>query len=355
MNIFNRYLIRNLFLGFAAAAGLLLPLFTTFNLINELDDVNPGGYRWTQAVMVVLMTLPRTFIDLGPFIALIGGIVGLGQLSKSGELTAIRTTGYSIFRIAMVTLCAGLMLTVALGVIDEWVASPMQQRALQIKTRYTRHDMAGNILWARRGNEFVTVKSLNEQRQPVGIELFYYRADHSLQRYIYAKTATISDNGTWQLEDVNQKEWANGKETTETKESVAWPSLFVGMSLQELTLPSSSFSVKQLGHYISYLKSTGQPSLEFTLALWQKVGHPLLILAMILLAIPFTFSAPRAPGLGSRLAVGVVVGVLTYVCDQIIVNLGLLYSLNVQMTTLAPPALLLAMALILVFRFDRQP
>ena len=355
MNIFSRYLIRNLFLGFAAAAGLLLPLFTTFNLINELDDVNPGGYRWTQAVMVVLMTLPRTFIDLGPFIALIGSIVGLGQLSKSGELTAIRTTGYSIFRIALVTLCAGLMLTVALGVIDEWVASPMQQRALQIKTRYTRHDMAGNILWARRGNEFVTVKSLNEQRQPVGIELFYYRADHSLQRYIYAKTATISDNGTWQLEDVNQKEWANGKETTETKESVAWPSLFAGMSLQELTLPSSSFSVKQLGHYISYLKSTGQPSLEFTLALWQKVGHPLLILAMILLAIPFTFSAPRAPGLGSRLAVGVVVGLLTYVCDQIIVNLGLLYSLNVQMTTLAPPALLLAMALILVFRFDRQP
>ena len=76
---------------------------------------------------------------------------------------------------------------------------------------------------------------------------------------------------------------------------------------------------------------------------------------MILLAIPFTFSAPRAPGLGSRLAVGVIVGLLTYVCDQIIVNLGLLYSLNVQLTTLAPPILLLAVALILVYRFDRQP
>ncbi len=58
MNVFSRYLIRHLFLGFAAAAGLLLPLFTTFNLINELDDVSSGGYRWTQAVLVVLMTLP---------------------------------------------------------------------------------------------------------------------------------------------------------------------------------------------------------------------------------------------------------------------------------------------------------
>ncbi|HHZ6471475.1 TPA: LptF/LptG family permease, partial [Escherichia coli] len=78
MNVFSRYLIRHLFLGFAAAAGLLLPLFTTFNLINELDDVNPGGYRWTQAVLVVLMTLPRTLVELSPFIALLGGIVGLG-------------------------------------------------------------------------------------------------------------------------------------------------------------------------------------------------------------------------------------------------------------------------------------
>lgn len=72
MNVFSRYLIRHLFLGFAAAAGLLLPLFTTFNLINELDDVSPGGYRWTQAVLVVLMTLPRTLVELSPFIALLG-------------------------------------------------------------------------------------------------------------------------------------------------------------------------------------------------------------------------------------------------------------------------------------------
>ncbi len=33
-------------------------------------------------------------------------------------------------------------------------------------------DITGNMLWARRGNEFVTVKSLNEQGQPVGVEIF---------------------------------------------------------------------------------------------------------------------------------------------------------------------------------------
>jgi hypothetical protein len=69
MNVFSRYLIRHLFLGFAAAAGLLLPLFTTFNLINELDDVSPGGYRWTQAVLVVLLR-DSFACALTPFLAL---------------------------------------------------------------------------------------------------------------------------------------------------------------------------------------------------------------------------------------------------------------------------------------------
>ncbi|ENB4890695.1 LPS export ABC transporter permease LptG [Escherichia albertii] len=358
MNIFSRYLIRYVFLGFAAAAGLLLPLFTTFNLINELDDVSPGGYRWTQAVMVALMTLPRTLIDLGPFIALLGGIVGLGQMSKNSELTAIRTTGFSIFRIAMVVLVAGILWAVSLGAIDEWVASPLQQHALQIKSTATAlgddHDITGNMLWARRGNEFVTVKSLNEQGQPVGVEIFHYRDDLSLESYIYARSATIEDNKTWMLHGVNHKKWHNGKESLETLDKLAWQSTFTSMNLQELSMPGNSFSVRQLNHYIHYLQETGQPGSEYRLALWEKLGHPILTLAMILLAVPFTLSAPRAPGMGSRLAVGVIVGLLTWISYQIMANLGLLFALSVPVTALGLPIVFMLAALILVYRYDRK-
>ncbi|WP_410014608.1 LPS export ABC transporter permease LptG [Sodalis sp. C49] len=358
MNIFSRYLIRNVFIGFLAAAGLLIPLFTTFNFINELDDVSANGYRWTQALVVVLMTLPRCLIDLGPFIALLGGIVGLDQLAKSQELTAMRTAGFSIFSISLVILYSGLMLTVSLGALDEWVASPLQQRALQLKNTAVAQAndtvSSGNALWARRNNEFVTVNTLDKHHQPLGIEIFYYKPDLSLESYIYAKKATIVDGGMWVLHGVNQKKWANGKETVIAQENLQWQSIFNNISLEELTMPGYSFSIKQLRHYIRYLRNTDQPNIEFELALWQKLGRPILILAMILLSIPFTFSIPRAPGLGSRLAVGVIVGLLTYISYQIIVSLGLLFSLNVQLTTLTPPMLLLIIALILVYRFNKR-
>jgi lipopolysaccharide export system permease protein len=58
------------------------------------------------------------------------------------------------------------------------------------------------------------------------------------------------------------------------------------MNLKGLTLPADSFSIKQLKQYITYLQSSQQPSTEYRIALWQKLGRPLLVLAMILLAIP---------------------------------------------------------------------
>lgn len=357
MTLFSRYLIRYLFTGFAAAAGLLLPLFSTFNLINELDDVSPGGYHWTQAVLVVLMTLPRSLIDLGPFIALLGGIVGLGLLSKSSELTAIRSTGVSVFRIALVALCAGLLWAVSLGAIDEWVASPLQQRALQIRNVAMAAgngiDITGNVLWARRGNTFMTVKSLNEQGQPVGVEIFHYRDDLTLEFYIYARKATIVKGDKWVLQDVRKKQWNKGRETIESKASLPWNAFFTPMSLDVLSLPGNTFSIRQLNHYIAYLQQTHQPSMEYRLALWQKLGRPILTLAMILLAIPFAFVAPRSSGLGSRLAVGGILGLLLYISYQIMVNLGLLFALNAALTALALPAGCVIAALLLVWRYDR--
>lgn len=358
MKLWSQYVIRSVFAGFAAAAALLIPLFTTFDLINELDDVSAGGYRWTQAVAVVLMTLPRRLIDLGPFIALLGGIVGLGQLAVSQELTAMRAAGVSIVRIAVAAAVAGLLLCLALAALDEWVASPLQQRGLQIRNAaVTQSDEAVNAkgtLWARRGNEAARIDALAAHNQPMGIEIFRFNADNSLASYVHADTATVLPGGKWTLNKVNAKAWDAGVETVQTLDTQPWQSIFSSTHLKELTLPSDSFSIKQLNRYILFLRNTDQPVDQYSIALWQKFGRPILTLAMILLAVPFTFVQQRSPGLGGRLAVGAIAGLLTYVVNQIIVNLGLLFTLNPELTTLLPPLLILGLALALVYRFDRH-
>lgn len=135
-------------------------------------------------------------------------------------------------------------------------------------------DITGNMLWARRGNEFVTVKSLNEQGQPVGVEIFHYRDDLSLESYIYARSATIEDDKTWILHGVNHKKWLNGKETLEILDNLAWQSTFTSMNLEELSMPGNSFSVRQLNHYINYLQETDNRAVSIAWHCGKSWGIP---------------------------------------------------------------------------------
>lgn len=86
----------------------------------------------------------------------------------------------------------------------------------------------------------MTVKSLNEQGQPVGVEIFHYRDDLSLESYILHAVPPLNDK-TWILHGVNHKKWLNGKETLETSDNLAWQSAFTSMDLEELSMPGILF------------------------------------------------------------------------------------------------------------------
>lgn len=357
MKIIDKYLFVNIFLGFAAAAALLLPLFSTLDLVSELDDVSEGGYRLIQAVEVVIMTLPRRAVELGPFIALLGGIAALGQLALSQELTTLRAAGISATRIGLTTLAAGAVLALMLGAADEFIASPLQQKALQLRTQAIASADKGSgkegSVWARKDKQVVRIGNLRLGRIPTHIEIFNFDESDRLEEYIFADYADIQPDGIWRLNNVQLKRWSDGKESIQQLDQMPWQSVLRDTRLKEVTLPAESLSTSQLHRYVQFLKNTGQPAAQYEVALWQKLGLPLLTLAMILFSVPFTFAQVRSTGLGGKLALGAIVGLLIYVSNQIVVNLGLLLKFNALAVAILPALILLAAAVAIVHRFDR--
>ena len=357
MNIFSRYLVRHLFIGYFAAALLLVPLFTLFDFISELEDVTTS-YGWGQALLVVVYLVPRCLVNLSPFIALLGGIVGLGNMSKNMELTAIRCAGFSIFRIALVVLLSGVMFTASLAIIDEWIASPLQQQAqLRKDTALAESqdsDSDAKTIWGQQGDEFVRIDHLDRQGQPQGIEIFDYNSDLTLKNYLSAESATYGENNAWTLHNVKHTQWQGDRQSTSQQATMPWVSIFNSNNLKQLQLSSESYSIPQLKNYIHYLKATEQPSMEYRSALWQKLGRPILVLAMVLLIIPFTFVNARETGMGNRLALGVIVGLVTYIIYQICINLGLIFSITPLIAVVIPPVLMLLASIALVYRFNQK-
>src|ERR1700742_4511749 len=100
MTVLDRYIVRSI-LGFVLLAEtVLLILGGLVIFIDQQDDIGVGQYGTLNALMVTLLTLPQQTYELLPVTALIGSLLGLGQLARGSELVVIRATGVSTQRIA---------------------------------------------------------------------------------------------------------------------------------------------------------------------------------------------------------------------------------------------------------------
>lgn len=347
----DRYLMRAVAGGFLVAAAVLLPLFSFVDLVEQLDDTGQGNYHALQAFAYVGLTLPRRLIELGPFIALLGTIVALGSLASHRELTALRSVGVSPGGIALAALKSGILLILLLAALDQFVASPLQQRAFDMRSTAlsggssSKLESGGAALWARQGNHILRVGALRLGRIPAEIEIFHFDAEGHLLRYIYADHAEIHHHEPWRLNGVLIKTFVADTPITTRRSSMTWQTFLTPAQIRLLEKPAESLSPVQLYGYVHYLRGTGQSSDVYAVMLWQKLGLPLTTAAMILLAVPFSIGAPRSASIGSRIALGALVGLGVYLADQIIANVGMLLNLSPPLIALGPGMILLIVAL----------
>ena len=87
-----------------------------------------------DAFMFTLLNLPQQAFELLPIGAMIGALMGLGNLAAGSELVVTRASGVSVWRIAWPVGLAGLTLALRMYGIGEYVAPPMAQFAKREKT-----------------------------------------------------------------------------------------------------------------------------------------------------------------------------------------------------------------------------
>ena len=136
--------------------------FDAFRIfIGELNDVGRGQYTLTKAVTYVLLTVPRRCYEMFSYSALIGGLLGLGGLAGSGELTALRAAGLSKFRICASVVFALTTLTAVVTLVGETIGPYGEQKAQALQLAAKSKDVAlakGGSLWARDGDTVINAR-----------------------------------------------------------------------------------------------------------------------------------------------------------------------------------------------------
>src|SRR5690606_22178603 len=109
-------------------------------------------------------------------------------------------------------------------------------------------------------------------------------------------------------------------------------------------LTPERMSILDLVDYIDYLHSNNLQTERQVVALWRKVAYPFTLLVMITIAAPIGFMQTRRGGVGSKVFIGILLGVGFFMLNQLALNVGMLSRWAPWVTALVPNLVALLLA-----------
>lgn len=343
MKILDRYIFRTVATTTLVALLVLLLLEFFLSLLVELEEVGKGNYTFMAAIRYLLLIQPQRLYEVFPMALLVGGLLGMGALAGGSELIVMRAAGLSLTRLTGSVLGAGLLLSLAVLVIGEFAAPPLEQTARERRAAATSRDMAirgGRGFWARDGDYFVHVRAVLPGVRLVDIHSFKIGPDARLETVVAARSARYVE-GRWLLEGVDRSLLNGDVVRTEHLPSLEFASAISPKILDVLAANPRELSIRDLLVYVDYLERNGLDAQNYRLALWRKLLAPLAYVAMLVVAMPFVFGPQRSAGAGQRLLVGLLLGLAFFLVNYLLGNVVLLYGYPPLMGAILPSLLFL--------------
>ena len=354
----DRYLARSVLTSVLMAWGVLLGLDVVLAFAGEFGDVGKGGYTINHAIAATGLSIPWRAYNLFPTAAVIGALMGLGQLAASSELTALRALGLSRRRLGVSVALSLALLTGLMVVNGETLAPWGEERAQALKSVRNKDLVVAQYsgLWAREGGMFLNARS-GEQKQRGddqwlelrGVRLFQF--DDEGRRLSIANAGLAEHRpGGWLLRDVERTTFGEKSVTRTRSPEERWESRLDETALAASVTKPRNMGSRELAQSIEYRKRNSLEAVEFEDIYWGRWFYPFNVLALCLAAIPFAFGSLRSGGYGKRVFIGIVFALGFWVLQRTFGEMAGVFRFDYRIAYVMPPLIMLAVSYFLFRR-----
>ena len=351
ISLLDRYIGRSILYSTLLVFAILLGLFTFVLLIDELGDVGKGQYDLYALIKYVILSLPRRIYELFPAIALLGATLGLTSLALGSELTAMRAAGISLLRIFGSVAQIGTVFIIGGVLIGETVVPASDTWAERGRAEALQVGLHGETtgLWLRDGADFVNIGEVLPDLTLLNVNIYRFEPPARLRSHTSADQAHFEDN-VWHLANVNKSTISEDAIRRSQSDGELWQSVLTPEVVRVFAVRPASLSTLDLYQYILHLRRNHQDTDRYQLAFWNKLLLPVATAVMILLAVPFVFGQIRSGGMGQKVFIGIMIGLVFNMLNRGFGYMGLLYGLPTFLAAVLPVAIFLLLALYLLRR-----
>lgn len=330
--LLDRLVLSDLVRFFVYILGSFSILFLIITVFQLLDYITRNNIEWLVVANYLAFLLPTVVNSVAPLAALVAVMVTFAILQKTSQVVALKASGQSIYRLAAPALVGSILLSAVVFLNQDYIMPFTHRRQNNLRYLIRKGQEPPQTFYQTSNqwicgidsrifnysyfdptsNMFARLSVIDLSKEPYGIK-----------RRFYARRAW------W---DGGRQEWVleNGWESRFEHEK---PSLYEAFKERRVSLEehpdyfkkelvgSQSLTLSELRRQISDLSRSGFDVVELKIALQGKIAFPLTCLVMVMVGLPFSFSAGKRGALYG-IAIGIGIGLTFWGLLGLFVQMG---------------------------------
>jgi lipopolysaccharide export system permease protein len=216
MKLIDRYLLRTLLVPLVYCLAAFIMIYVVYDLFDHLPDFIEARTAFQDVVRYYIYLIPSVLILIVPISLLLAVLYSLSQLTKNNELTAMRASGVSLYRLLVPFTLVGLLFSLGVLQVNERIGPESALWCNQfLQAEKNKGDVSVHI------KEFQPLVNELEHRYWMvqrfhtitfdmeGVELRQERTDGSFQVKYTAERAQWLD-GEWWFHEVAVQQYDEG-------------------------------------------------------------------------------------------------------------------------------------------------
>ncbi len=121
MKLLNRYLLIQFLKYFFTVNAGFVAIYLLVDFFEKIDDFNNAGKPLSLALEYFFLTIPYVVDQLGPVFILLSGVITLGILNHTNELTALKAAGVPLRLIVKPLVLGSVIFTILFVAAAQWL------------------------------------------------------------------------------------------------------------------------------------------------------------------------------------------------------------------------------------------
>ena len=352
--ILDDYVLREFLTSFVLVEVSFVLLSLIFSFFELLGDIIRNHAAIATVLEYLLNLTPSMVYTITPLSVLIAVLVTLGLFQRSNELTAMKATGISLYRVIVPIFLIAAALAVALFSFDQLYlpTANRRQEALRsiIKGRPPRTFLRPDRQWIFGEKKEGAPESIFDyeffdpnKNQFANLTVFEFEpGSFHLARRIFATSVHWEPQlHAWVFENGWVRSFSGGTVSDySTFDARTFPQIEeTPQYFKKENTPASEMSFGQLARYIHDLGQSGFDTMPLRVQLDKKLAYPLVTLVMAILAVPFALTAAGKRGSLTGVAVAIGIAIAYWVIAGLFEAMGNVNTLPAMLAAWSPDLL----------------